>query len=47
MKTIKSENGLLTTIAWGAEGKVEYALEGAVFVFGVAGAMVKRRIVHD
>jgi len=33
---VKSENGLLTTIAWGAEGKVEYALEGAVFVAGAA-----------
>jgi len=35
-KAVKSENGLLTTIAWGAEGKVEYALEGAVFVAGAA-----------
>jgi len=33
---ISSKNGLLTTIAWGAEGKVEYALEGAVFVAGAA-----------
>ena len=35
-QAVKSENGLLTTIAWGAEGKVEYALEGAVFVGGAA-----------
>jgi len=31
-----SENGLLTTIAWGLEGKVEYALEGSVFIAGAA-----------
>ncbi len=33
---IISENGLLTTIAWGLNGKVEYALEGSVFVAGSA-----------
>ena len=33
---VESKNGLLTTIAWGADGKVEYALEGAVFVAGAA-----------
>ncbi|MFZ9609823.1 MAG: glycerol kinase GlpK [Methylococcales bacterium] len=33
-KIIKSKAGLLTTIAWGINGKVEYALEGAVFVAG-------------
>lgn len=33
---IASKNGLLTTIAWGLEGKVEYALEGSVFVAGAA-----------
>jgi len=32
----RSKNGLLTTIAWGVEGKVEYALEGAVFIAGAA-----------
>ena len=32
----RSENGLLTTIAWGLGGRVEYALEGAVFVAGAA-----------
>ena len=33
-KKIKSENGLLSTIAWGINGKVEYALEGSVFMGG-------------
>ena len=31
-----SQNGLVTTIAWGLNGKVEYALEGSVFVAGAA-----------
>jgi glycerol kinase len=31
---IPSESGLLTTIAWGLDGKVEYALEGSVFIAG-------------
>ena len=31
-----SENGLVTTIAWGLEGKVTYALEGSIFVGGAA-----------
>ena len=35
-KPVSSENGLLTTIAWGLDGKVEYALEGSVFVAGSA-----------
>ena len=35
-KAVKSNAGLLTTIAWGVNGKVEYALEGAVFVAGSA-----------
>lgn len=33
---VRSKNGLLTTIAWGIDGKVEYALEGSVFVAGAA-----------
>ena len=33
---IKSDNGLLTTLAWGVDGKVEYALEGSIFVAGSA-----------
>ncbi|MGY0692070.1 glycerol kinase GlpK [Virgibacillus sp. FSP13] len=35
-KGVKSENGLLTTLAWGVDGKVEYALEGSIFVAGSA-----------
>lgn len=35
-KPVYSENGLLTTIAWGLEGKVNYALEGSIFVCGAA-----------
>ncbi len=35
-KAVPSENGLLTTIAWGVDGKVEYALEGSIFVSGSA-----------
>lgn len=31
-----SENGLVTTIAWGLDGKVTYALEGSIFVAGAA-----------
>jgi glycerol kinase len=33
-KAMASKNGLLTTIAWGIDGKVEYALEGSIFVAG-------------
>ena len=35
-EAVASHNGLLTTIAWGLDGKVEYALEGSVFVAGSA-----------
>jgi glycerol kinase len=35
-KLVHSENGLLTTIAWGVNGKVEYALEGSIFIAGAA-----------
>ena len=35
-KPIFSKNGLLTTIAWGLDGKVNYALEGSVYVAGAA-----------
>ena len=35
-KPLYPNNGLLTTIAWGLDGKVEYALEGSVFVAGAA-----------
>ena len=33
-KPVKSDNGLLTTIAWGINGKITYALEGSVFMGG-------------
>ncbi|KPU43586.1 glycerol kinase [Oxobacter pfennigii] len=33
-KLIESKNGLLSTISWGIKGKVEYALEGSIFVGG-------------
>ena len=33
---IASKNGLLTTIAWGVDGKITYALEGSIFVAGAA-----------
>jgi len=33
-KRVPSKNGLLTTIAWGIDGKVEYALEGSIFMGG-------------
>jgi len=35
-KPVFSQNGLLTTIAWGLDGKVNYALEGSVYVAGAA-----------
>ncbi len=35
-EAIQSKSGLLTTIAWGLDGKVEYALEGSVFIAGAA-----------
>ncbi|HHX23184.1 MAG TPA: glycerol kinase GlpK [Thermoanaerobacterales bacterium] len=37
-KAIASDSGLVTTIAWGVDGKVEYALEGSIFI---AGAVVQ------
>jgi len=35
-KAVASSNGLLTTIAWGLDGKVEYALEGSIFIAGAS-----------
>ncbi|MED4601798.1 glycerol kinase GlpK [Paenibacillus validus] len=35
-RAVASKSGLLTTIAWGMEGKVEYALEGSIFIAGAA-----------
>lgn len=33
---VSSKNGLVTTIAWGIDGKVVYALEGSIFVAGAS-----------
>ena len=35
-KPVSSQNGLVTTIAWGLGGKITYALEGSIFVAGAA-----------
>ncbi len=35
-KPILSNNGLVTSVAWGIDGKVHYALEGSVFICGAA-----------
>ena len=35
-KPVFSQNGLVTTIAWGLDGSVDYALEGSIFVAGAA-----------
>ncbi len=35
-KAVASSHGLLTTIAWGVDGRVDYALEGSIFVAGAA-----------
>lgn len=35
-RPVFSRNGLVTTIAWGLDGKVNYALEGSIFVAGAA-----------
>lgn len=35
-KAIHSDSGLLTTIAWGIDGTVDYALEGSIFITGAA-----------
>lgn len=44
-----SESGLLTTIAWGLDGKVNYALEGSVFVSGAAVQWLRDELelIHD
>lgn len=48
-KPIESKTGLLTTIAWGLNGKVEYALEGAIFVTGAAVQWLRDELwaIHD
>ncbi|MCM0649207.1 glycerol kinase GlpK [Clostridium swellfunianum] len=35
-KAVNSKHGLLTTIAWGVDNKIEYALEGSIFVGGAS-----------
>lgn len=35
-KPVRSDKGLLTTIAWGIDGQIHYALEGSIFVAGSA-----------
>jgi len=35
-RAVPSQHGLLTTIAWGLDGQVEYALEGSIFIAGAA-----------
>lgn len=46
---IPSKNGLLTTIAWGVDGKVEYALEGSIFVAGASVQWLRDelRLIND
>lgn len=46
---IRSKNGLLTTIAWGIDGKVSYALEGSIFIAGAAIQWLRDelRLVYD
>lgn len=41
---VESKNGLLTTIAWGIDGKIKYALEGSVFVAGAAIQWLKEEL---
>ena len=35
-RPVFSKNGLVTTIAWGIDGKINYALEGSIFIAGAA-----------
>lgn len=35
-RPVYSKNGLVTTIAWGLDGKINYALEGSIFIAGAA-----------
>ena len=48
-KIIPSKHGLLTTIAWGIDGKVEYALEGSIFIAGASIQWLRdeMKIIHD
>lgn len=46
---VKSQNGLLTTIAWGLEDEIIYALEGSIFIAGAAIQWLRDglKILHD
>ncbi len=48
-KVVESKNGLLTTIAWGVNGKVNYALEGSIFVGGASIQWLRDeiRLIYD
>lgn len=48
-KVVESKNGLLTTIAWGVDGKVNYALEGSIFVGGASIQWLRDelRLIYD
>ena len=48
-KLVRSHNGLITTIAWGLNGRVEYALEGSIFVAGAAIQWLRDelKLIHD
>ena len=48
-KIVKSQSGLITTIAWGIDNKVEYALEGSIFSAGAAVQWLRDelKIIHD
>ncbi|PIE33195.1 glycerol kinase [candidate division KSB3 bacterium] len=48
-KIVPSQNGLLTTIAWGVDGKVEYALEGSIFIAGASIQWLRdeMKLIHD
>jgi len=48
-RLVESENGLLTTIAWGVDGKVEYALEGSIFIAGASVQWLRDelRVIYD
>ena len=47
---VYSGNGLVTTIAWGLDGKVNYALEGSIFVAGAsimsAWVCIRKLLMH-
>ncbi|MGL5652830.1 MAG: glycerol kinase GlpK [Paraclostridium sp.] len=48
-KIVESEKGLLTTIAWGVDGKINYALEGSIFVGGASIQWLRDelRLIYD